>query len=261
MNSISIFHSFSPGLYLLFVKDLKEHLQWNHLLLTGKFDGDNETLNNEHHLLALSRQLDFIHFTPDYQIDPERKYYSLTDALKDHGILEFEYVIDKLIEIGIPPTKIVAGFSFGGIKLDTALRTHRYVGYNEICKVTSNKDWTNFFELSASLAVIKKKHEFINFWRYVIVYENTRSIVHRVRMAMKRNLAGVMVSFINTDDLRGECSNGDEKYEDFVSPHVAITLTISEENRSIPLLNTINLMMVMATYEIDREAKLSNRET
>lgn len=251
---------FDPDLYSMFVKELREHFQWNHLLLSTKIATNNETLNNENYLPILSHQFDFVHFTLEYRIDHDQKYYTITNALQEHGISYFEYVIEKLIAMSVPTSKIVAGFNFGGLQLDVALRNQRYLGYNEICTITTNKEWAKFFDSDASLAIMKNKDKIVNFWRHIIVFENTRSIIQRIRVAMKRELAGVMASFINTDDLHGKCEIDNEKYNDFVSPHIAITLSISEENKSIPLLNTINLMMVMALYEVEQEVKLSNGE-
>lgn len=243
-----------------FIKGLKEYLKWNGLLLSAKINANNETLNNEKYLLALSHQFDLVHLTLDYQIDPQRKLYTITDALNEYGISHFVYAIDKLIEIGIPSSKIVAGFDFGGLKLDTAYRTQQYLGYHEICETISNEEWKHYFDTAANLALEKKMDPMLYFWRDVIVFGNIRAIYHRIRSAMERNLAGVMATFINTDHLNGNCKIGNETFNKFVSSNVAINLTITDEYNDIPLLNTINLIMVMTLQEIDLENRLNEEK-
>lgn len=234
-------------------------MQKNRLLLLIGFNLRNEISVYGRYLSAIMGHIDFLHISPHYLDDVNNEYSSPAVILKENGIANFERTIDKLIEFGVSPTKIIIGFNFGGMKIDVLFRTTSCLGYNEICEITSNQSekWQQFFDSDASLALAKKKDNTFDFWRQVIVFENKRSIVQRIRIAIKRNLAGAMATFINTDNLHNNCQFGDEKY-DFASSHVNITLTIPIENNPVPLLNTINLMMVMALYEIEQESKLSH---
>lgn len=230
-------------------------MEWNNLFLTSSVNVENEIFDTAYYS-ELSRHLDLMHFTPSYPVSSDREYYTIPKALKEHGISNLELVINKLIELGVPSSKLVIGINFAGFKFDVLSRTKQYFGYNQICSVISDKsqDWIEMYDSAADLAVAKKKDKRFFFWQHVIVFENRQSVISRIRLAMKRSLAGVMANFINTDDLHGKCVTQNEKYNDFISPHVVITLEIPAISTT-PLLDTINLMMVIALLEINQEAK------
>lgn len=242
------------------MKELKEYLEWNNLLLTSTINVENEILDRSYYI-ELCQYVDLMHFVPRYPVGSNREYYTIAKALKEHGISNLDLAIDRLLELGVPASKIVIGINFGGFKFDFSSWSKQYVGYNHICSVISDntQKWMEIYDSAADLAVAKKKDNRSFFWQHVIVFENRQSIISRVRLTMRRNLAGVMANFINTDDLHGKCVTKTERYNDFNSPHVVITLKIPAITPT-PLLNTINIMMVMALHEINQEAKISNLE-
>lgn len=160
----------------------------------------------------------------------------------------------------MPPSKIIIEINFIGIQFDVATRTREYVGYNQICELLSNKalGWHETYDSGASLAFAKKTDEKSYFWKYVIVFENKRAILNRIRSAVKRHLSGIMASIINADDIFGKCQNDNEKFNDFQSPHVLITLGISTNDSNVNLVKYINIVMVLALHEIAQELKVSN---
>ncbi|XP_031627106.1 probable chitinase 2 [Contarinia nasturtii] len=242
--------------YTLFVKGLGDYLRFTGALLLIRVS--EQTMNMDvMYIPILSNNFDFVHFTPEYPIDDRCKAYNLSDALREHGIKRIENIVGDLLDMGVFPSKIVIGFNIGGVNFDLAFKTRNYLGYNKLCDVISNEanGWIQFYDSEASMALAKKKHHFIDFWRNIVVFQNTHSIINRIRLALKYNIDGVMLTFINTDDVQGKCQIDDKVYNDFVSPHVNITLTMSVENSRLPLLNKINIMMTMAMYEIRKETK------
>lgn len=52
----------------------------------------------------------------------------------------------------------------------------------------------------------------------VIMYDNQKSIAAKVRFAMSKNLAGIMIWSIDTDDFHADCTNNEsDKYDNFIS--------------------------------------------
>lgn len=243
------------------MKELQEYLERSQLLFLIGVREQN-IMTDIMLIGAMRNHFDFVHFTPEYLTDKEHELYTVSDALREHGTNRIESVMDFLIEVGVTPSKIVIGFNLAGLNYDTALQTREFMGYNKICEIISNDAdrWVHFYDSLANMALLKKKHPFIDFWQQIIVFQNTHSIINRVRLVTKQKIGGVMITFINTDDVQGKCRIDDEKYNDFTSPHINITLTMTVQNSKLPLLNKINLIMAMANYEIEREKQYTDKD-
>lgn len=90
------------------------------------------------------------------------------------------------------------------------------MGYNEICPLTNT--WTYKWSNVYDVPYIYKGHQWIS-------YDNVKSLEKKVDFALGKNLAGVMIWSIETDDFRGKCG---QKY---------------------PLLNAINNKLNVGSYE------------
>lgn len=130
--------------------------------------------------------------------------------------------------LGAPADKLILGLAFYGRSFTLAdpqqnsfgspiagagtagpyTREAGFMGYNEICSLVDlwNRDWSG----SNKVPYIYNGNQWIG-------YDNEESIGLKVEFANAKNLGGVMIWSIETDDFRGKC--GGTKY---------------------PLLNTIN---------------------
>lgn len=183
--------------------------------------------------------------------------------------------IEHLIRLGASPSKIVMGLPFYGRTFITNLdgnfedpsleqgftgpytRENGFMGYNEICDLLTNKasGWTSQWDESTSQGVARFK-DTSNQETRVAVYDTTRSIVNKVRYAVRNKLAGSMIWSVDTDDFRGECVSEDDTYADFLaSARPGIKLNIPKRiNTNYPLLRSINEATVIALDEVEAEA-------
>lgn len=243
------------------MRDLKEYFNWNGLLLTSSLDTKSILLDDAEYLKSLCTFFDLVHITQQYP-DASLMYYSVAQALNDRGIENLQLAINRLIQLKVPPSKVAIEINFGGLRFDIASRTRKYLGYNQICELLSNKTlgWSQQHDSTHSLTVARKNDERLPFWRHVVVFEDKRSVLNRIRLAMKANLSGIVASFINTDDVFGDCKIDDEKYDDFQSSHVSISLGISVSDANVNLVKYMNIVMVLALHEIDQELILSHKQ-
>lgn len=207
------------------------------------------------------------------------RHVSANAPLKGQGILNVEYTIDYLIKLGAPPTKIVMGLPFYGRTFVTKLdgnfgdasndvgfqgpftRENGFMGYNEICALLSDRKsgWKRSYDPETSQAIATFKNEDTGETR-VAVFDSSRSIAHKMKFAMGRNLGGAMVWSIDTDDFHGDCDIDDDTFNDF-KPLPGVTLNIPKRyNANYPLLRTINEATVIALDEIAQEAKLPDKD-
>lgn len=131
-------------------------------------------------------------------------------------------------------------------------REDGFLGYNEICQILKNKTsgWTTMWDPETSQVVARSEKDVFNGLVQVVTFDNSRSIANKVKFAMDRNLAGIMVWSIDTDDFLGECEIEEDVYEDFRHlKHSGLRLPTRLHN-NYPLLRTINEAMPLAIEEI-----------
>jgi len=110
-----------------------------------------------------------------------------------------------------------------------------YVGYNEICRMKSQKQWTYEFDKVASQMIGRFKE---NGTTHVAVYDTSRSVANKVKYAMEKGLLGVWAWSIDTDDFRGECSIDNTTYADFKGSSPKLST-----EKEFSLLRTMNDVM------------------
>lgn len=206
--------------FVLLVKELKESFRPHGLLLTSAIGASTTVIDQAYDIPTLSKYLDLMHvMTYDYGGSWDGRV-TANAPLRGQGNLNIETTIDHLIRLGASPSKIVLGIPLYGRTFTTNFngnfgdqtngggfsgpytRKNGLLGYNEICLMS---DWEESYNDEYSQAVIKHKEG--NEMR-VAVFDNIRSVDEKVKYAAKRNLAGVMVWSIDTDDFRGECRSG-----------------------------------------------------
>ncbi|KAI4467426.1 chitinase [Holotrichia oblita] len=156
-----------------------------------------------------------------------------------------EYAMTYLIKLGADPNKVLLGISSSGrafIALDVidmsaklpALGTKfknytfsgpyteedtGFLGYNEVClefKESPTK-WKMFWDDFAKVPFAIHEQEFIT-------YDNVKSIREKVKFANSKNLGGVMIWAVDTDDFRGDCYQEGDEFENY-----PVLRTVNEE--------------------------------
>lgn len=217
----------------------------------------------------MSKYLNYVHFIPKYNyIETWPDSYRIEDVLKDRGMQNLEKSVDRLINYGVPSSKIIIGLHFLGLSfhslldLSTKFATFRKsLEYNEICQLLLGNEileWESFYDEESGLAIAKRESVPYGVIRPtdVIVYENTRSIANKILFILSRNLAGAMAFSIDMDDSHGHCGIDDDTFVDFIrGQHLQIP---KQYNFTQPLLKTIAYSFRLATFE-ETQARLTDK--
>lgn len=242
------------------VKGLMESFDRQNLLLTSTFidlkDSDAERLN----IAGMSENFDRVHFVQKYNfVETWPGSYRVEDVLKERNVSALQNTIDNLIEMGVPPTKIILGLQFVGLSfhsvLDLAPKSatfRRTMSYDEVCRTLSKdkkSDWQKFYDDVVGLAIAKDESRS---WRgilkstNVIVYESSRSMANKIRFVIERKLGGSMAFPIDMDDYRGNCGIEEDVFADF---NLGTEFNIpNRHNATHSLLKTINFALEMAPF-------------
>lgn len=188
-------------------------------------------------LAALSNAVQFINFVHDYSW----LWSGANDAVKWLQISNAQNKIEKLIELGVSPTKIVMGIHLTGMGFKhfggTLKSTYRYV---DVCNAKKKT-----FDANCGLTFLVKNHA-------DVVIESSRSIANKVRFAMKRGLLGVAPIYMPFDDYLGICKNDNDTFADFEP--VVLNIPNRTDN-TFPLLHTISEAMDLTLGEMGQKLK------
>ncbi|XP_045471267.1 probable chitinase 2 [Harmonia axyridis] len=249
--------------FLLLVKELKAEFKKHNLLLTAAFGAGKDTIDVAYDVEGLAAYLDFIHMMCyDYHGAWDQKT-GANAPLKSDDVLSVEYSIDYMLKLGAPPNKLVLGLPLYGrtfllektlapnpkkkVKLGmpaTSIgfqgpftRENGFMGFNEICLELNNKTagWTTYWDSDTHTPYAVNGNK-------VLTYDNERSLREKVKFAMQKKLAGVMVWSIDTDDFLGDCANTEQTdtYSNFL------------------LMRSINKSVQETQSEIQEEEKEKN---
>lgn len=160
--------------------------------------------------------------------------------------------IDLFVDAGAPIDKLILGIPFYGRTFVAAnieqseigdeseaegfagpfIGDKTLLGYNEFCKMKSEKSWSFQFNTGASQMV----GEFIeNGKMNVATFETPRTVANKVKFAMENGLLGIWAWSIDTDDFNGVCEVDETTYRDFGIKKPAL-----RSERDFPLLRTAN---------------------
>lgn len=235
---------------------LSESFRQSGLLLTASISASDDYLEKEFNYSRIFEHFDFIHYQDATTSTEFKDISSLKEVLASQSISRYENNMDKLIELGVPPQKLVMGVQLFGSGFSyendvEKLEPEEFKAYRTICSEIDDK-WQKTFDNSSCLSVLTNEEE-----KLVIVFENTRSVANKLRLAMKRGLAGVVSTYISNDDYQGKCSIDQDTFIDF-HPVEGVKLTIPKRNETtFPILRTINEAIVVALDEIQQEAVLN----
>lgn len=130
-------------------------------------------------------------------------------------------------------------------------REDGFLGYNEICRILSNKTsgWTTMWDPETSQALARSEKDVFTGLTEVVTFDNSRSIANKVKFAIEKKLGGIMVWSIDTDDFLGECDVETDVYDDFRHfKHLDLPMPHRLSN-NYPLLRTINEAIPLAIEE------------
>ncbi|KAH8301895.1 hypothetical protein KR044_000452, partial [Drosophila immigrans] len=254
--------------FVTLCKELREEFDSHGLLLTSAIGAAKNVIDQAYDVRQLSRYLDFLHIMCyDYHGSWDHKVgYNapLTAAAVDP--LSVQFTIDYLLKQGAPPAKLVLGLPFYGRTFKTALegalndasdgagfqgpftREDGFLGYHEICIMLSNKTsgWTQQWDGQTSQVLAHGERSVFTQDINVVTYDSSRSIANKVKFAMRKRLAGVMVWSVDTDDFLGDCVLDDDTFADFR----LVKTAPRRLNHNYPLLRTINEATTLALEEI-----------
>ncbi|ERL92170.1 hypothetical protein D910_09490 [Dendroctonus ponderosae] len=236
--------------FLLLVKELKSAFRKHNLLLTAAFGAGKDTIDVAYDVEGLGVYLDFIHMMCyDYHGAWDQKTganaplrssdvlnvvctgFPQSAEFPRNGVSPQEYTINYMIKLGAPMHKLVLGVPLYGrtYVLPEALhasskrkpklgivstsvgfqgpitREPGFMGYNEICLELKNKTepWMKFWDSESATPFAIRNSQ-------VITYDDDKSIYEKVKFAMEKKLAGIMVWSVDTDDFQGDCANADD---------------------------------------------------
>lgn len=238
---------------------LKESFEEHNLLLTASIKIPELFNHTKYNFEKLSKCLDFITFVHEYS--RLMSTYKINDVQKSLELSNDQVKFERLLETGIPSSKVIfgvhltgPGFSIAsGVKDEDAIYKRIYE-YTLVCNALSLKPqkWTKSYSKSG-VPILRKTDPGL-----VILIENSRSIANKVRFAMKRGLGGISPTPITYDDFEGKCLKYifDDTFDDFI-PEDGIILSIPQRKGStIPLLHVINQAMRVTLDEIKQEENL-----
>lgn len=238
-----------------FFTALKAKFDQSQLLLSASIVISEQFDYNRFNLAALSESVEFITVIPNHKFGST----SPVEATRALGIASLREELRRLIESGVPLSKIVLGLDFTGFGFTTIdeenIEFDRVYRYNEVTglRLTEPRKWKVIRDEPSFTVVANKKEN------RLIVVESSRSIANKVRYATKLGVAGVAPASVSFDEFYGVGKIDENTFVDFV-PIAGVDLTIPTlSERKYPLFNAINETIVVAENELLQEAELTEK--
>lgn len=240
---------------MLFVRELNEKCKGNMRLLTSTFVGEKTFFFETFDFALLSKYFDFIQFAL-HEYDPPLDQFTIKYALASRNIFDLEDIVYNLIKMGIPSSKIIIEAVFMGIELNFSTLSTKHFAYYKLCEKISNieGDWIRKYDSEVGLEIA------ISMGRsQTILFENSRSVANKMWFAVKHNLAGALISCVNTDDYIGNCGIEKSTYDDFKLNAGIIFKSPTRNSNTFPLLNTVNEAITVSLDVIKQETQLISK--
>lgn len=245
--------------FVLLVKELSEEFKKFGLHLSSAFGAAKKIIDSAYDVKRLVPYLDTFHIMCYDYFGAWDQKVGLNAPLGIDDELSVDFSIEYFLKLGAPANKLIMGVPFYGRTFITAhegnvgdaavdtqgfqgpfTRENGFLGYNEICSYLSNStmNWKSEWHVQSSEAIAKEMND--KGQTKVVSYDSSRSIANKVRYAMRKNLGGVMVWSIDTDDFRGDCNKEEDTFADFrEKPGVKLTFP-TRVAKNYPLLRTLN---------------------
>lgn len=254
------------------VFELKTAFKQFNLLLTSAIGAPPKIIDQAYDVKTLSNYLDFMHIMCyDYHGAWDKKV-GPNSPLSSDDLLNVEYTIEHLLNMGASPSKIVLGLPFYGRSFvehpdkvademgfqGPYTRENGFLGYNEICAMIKNGSWDLSWDSITAQAYARMADKDKPTTK-VIAYDTSRSIANKVRFGVRQGLGGFMIWSIDTDDFLGKCALDTDTYADFnhmeKQPNQVVRTRV---NKNFPLLRTINEAAVIAIEEWNKDRDSEN---
>ncbi|KAK8378535.1 hypothetical protein O3P69_011199 [Scylla paramamosain] len=213
--------------FILLLKDLKEALHANGMMLTAAVSAGKLTIDPAYDVPGMAQQLDMVnlmaydlHGAWDTYTHHQSGLYAHPDDTGDNLYLNQDFAVRYWIEKGMPASKITQGVPLYGrcwtLKngdntgyyapapqpgmAGPYTRTPGFLGYNEICEGILD-GWTVVNDPAMHEPyVYSLEHN-----RIWCSYDDQDSVKTKANYAKEHGLAGMMVWSIETDDFKGKC--------------------------------------------------------
>lgn len=251
------------------MKELSKLFKSHKLSLTATIVDSKDKIFKTLNYSEVIDYFDYLHIMP-MPVYPEFEGKTVDQVYRDRDIPSLEHTINGLVSSGIPSKKIVLNLMFSSpvfyvtnvypSKMKSPLYVDHvdYLGYDRICDLlTSNQTrFTLEKEYNADIGLVILKYYDRIPLKYFVVYENSRSMANRARLAIRRNLGGVAAFPMSLDDYLGKCPIDTDTFADFnVAEGVHLRIPTRKE-RNFPLLRTIHDALAVALDERNQEARL-----
>ncbi|XP_049845623.1 probable chitinase 2 [Schistocerca gregaria] len=213
--------------FVALVRELRQEFDKNGWLLTAALGASTAVIEKAYDVPMLGKYLDYMHImcydyhgTWDKMTGANAPLYGSSPS----DTLSVDNSIRYYLKLGAPAKKLLMGVplygrtfmsdanaNMGGLGAPAEEKSFQgpytkedgYMGYNEICLElkTNSSMWTIMWDDKSSTPYAVSTNK-------VIVYDNAKSLTEKVNLAMKLELGGIMVWPLDTDDFRGECSEG-----------------------------------------------------
>jgi len=212
--------------YILLLRELKTALSARGYMLTAAVHCGKKTIDNGYDIAAMVDLLDQFHvMTYDYHGAWETKtglnaplYSNPSLESGDDLLLNADWTVNYWMANGVPASKIIMGVAVygrgftlantaqNGLLAQTSgpipeaefTRQNGSWGYNEICKSLGQGGWSVVRDSCYQAPYAAKG----NLW---IGYDDIQSITVKGQYISAKNLGGVMIWEIDTDDFKGIC--------------------------------------------------------
>lgn len=219
--------------FLIILKEFQRRFKIKNLLLTLTIETNAEIMDDQFEMNDLFKYIDYI------------------------NISDME-IINRLIESGVSSGKIIFHIILQGYERlsndEISFYVDNYKEYNQICQTLSKDVWKRSYDGSNCIAEKIYKNEHLN---WIIQYDCSRLIANKIRKAMKQNLAGILISYLSSDDSIGKCGIESDTFDDFNSTD-GVTLHLPKRNyTTFSALHTINEAIEITLDEMDQMNNIS----
>ena len=237
--------------FVLLLQDIKNVYKQQNLYLSACLRTQTNVAEVAYDLKGISKIVDAVLMMTYDFTGPWNKKVGFMAPLRGTGEDNVESRVNYFLKRGVPANKIILGLPFYGRSFITEnegnigditkgetgfagpyFKEKGFLGFNEICRLQKIHEWEIAFDPIASQAIGKFKYDGLT---KVTTYDTPRSVANKVQFMIEKNLGGVWMWFVDSDDFRGKCKEDSTTFADFSKPKLE-----PRKERDYPLLRTIN---------------------